>query len=93
MSLLVVNYESEQYNKQIDDVNGSLDATALMHETLRGRIGTGDIKEVELMKWARYVKLASENADSIKDLEKHAVERILRSWKSIVGIIILERSK
>ena len=93
MASLVVDYSSEQYNKQIEDVNASFDSTEFMYETLSQRMEEAAIELSELLDWARFVKLATEECVVIKDLEKHAVEKVLRSWKSIVGIITLKKQQ
>lgn len=70
--------------KQLD---ASFGADALLYHTLSEKIQLAGISEASLMKWARYVKLAPDSAITINELEEFAVTKILRSWKSIQGLV------
>lgn len=90
MTTLVVDCNSEEYNKQIDEINASVDADVMLYKALAKRIDDSGFGEEKLMEWARFVKLAAEGDNGIMDLTATAVGKILRSWKSIVGIITLQ---
>lgn len=64
-------------------------ANALLYNALKDKVQKSHISEESLMKWSHFVKLASADAVNINDLAEFAVIKILRSWKSIEGIILL----
>lgn len=62
------------------------------YRVLWEKIVESGILEVELMKWAHFVNLADPKATQVNDLSCFAIERIIRSWESIQGLIKLERN-
>lgn len=72
-------------------MNASFGADSLLYNALSEKLKQSDISEASLMEWARFVKLASEAVFKINELEEFAVIKILRSWKSIEGIIRLSK--
>lgn len=69
------------------EINASFGADSLLYNTLSERLQLSTLSEAALMEWARFVKLASKEAVTISELEEFAVIKILRSWKSIEGLI------
>ncbi len=70
-------------------LNASFGADSLLYNALNEKLEQSGISEASLMEWARFVKLASESVGKVSELEEFAVIKILRSWKSIEGIIRL----
>lgn len=90
--MLEINLNRETHNDSAyEQMNASFGADALLYNTLKERLQKSNISEASLMEWSRFVKLASADAVSINELEEFAVIKILRSWKSIEGIILLNQ--
>ena len=90
MTMLEINVNAETHNDSAyEQMNSSFGPDALLYNTLRNNLQEAGISEEMLMEWARFVKLASIDATNINELEEFAVVKILRSWKSIQAIILL----
>lgn len=74
--------------KRIDD---SMGHDSFLYNDLHNKLKQENISEEALMSWSQFVKLAPSDAKKINDLAEFAVIKILRSWKSIAGIIQLDR--
>ena len=85
-----VNTET-QSDLVYEKLNASFGADALLYNALSERLERSEISEDSLMDWARFVKLASTESSKLNQLEEFAVVKILRSWKSIEGIIRLSK--
>lgn len=70
-------------------MNASFGTDGLLYNKLSERLKESGISEESLIKWACYVKLAAPSITKLNELEEFAVIKILRSWKSIQGIIRL----
>lgn len=92
--LLEINLNMRTHNDSAyEQINASFGADALLYNNLSDRIQKSEISEESLMNWARFVKLASIEATGINQLEEFAIIKILRSWKSIEGIILLDEQR
>lgn len=80
-----------QSDSVYDEINASFGSDTLLYNELSERLERSLISEDALLEWARFVKLAPETAIRMEELEEFAVVKILRSWKSIEGIIRLNR--
>lgn len=90
--MLEIDLNSKQNDdKAYERLNASMGNDVFLYNTLHDKLKQANITEEALMKWAHYVKLASNNAAKINDLAEFAVIKILRSWKSIEGIIHLDK--
>ncbi len=91
--ILEIDLTAKHHNdKTYEGINSSVGSDALLYSTLSERLKQSNISEEALMEWSRFVKLASHDAKSINQLEEFAVIKILRSWKSIEGIIRLAQA-
>lgn len=87
-----VTVDTEIHNDGVyDEINASFGADALLYNALSDRLENSGISEGCLLEWARFVKLAPEAVVKINELEEFAVVKILRSWKSIEGILQLNK--
>lgn len=90
--MLELTIDTKIQSDQIyDAMNASFGADSLLYNILSEKLEFCSIAETTLMEWARFVKLAPETAVKIDELEEFAVVKILRSWKSIEGIIRLSK--
>lgn len=91
--MLEIDLNSKENEEFYDKINASQGNDVFLYNTLQDKLKQANISEEALMKWSRYVKLASSNSERITDLAEFAVAKILRSWKSIEGIIHLDTEK
>lgn len=85
-----VSVDTEIQNDRVyEEINASFGDDALLYNALSERLQCSRVSEDSLLEWARFVKLAPKAALKINELEEFAVIKILRSWKSIEGIIHL----
>lgn len=87
--LNAANHSDQAY----EEMNALFEDNALLYNTLKMKLQKSGISEESLMEWSRFVKLASAENSSIYELEEFAVIKILRSWKSIAGMILLSQPK
>lgn len=90
--MLEIDLTKHDDQKAYAGINSSMGTDILLYRTLRERLQQSAISEEALMEWSRFVKLASTTATHIDQLEEFAVIKILRSWKSIEGIIHLAQA-
>lgn len=87
-----VSVDTETRSDRVyEEINASFGGDSMLYSALKERLQTSRISEDSLLKWARFVKLAPESTIGINELEEFAVIKILRSWKSIEGIIQLSK--
>lgn len=84
-----IDLNPEKCNNDIFELDALFAIDALLYDALKRKLQRSEISEESLMEWARFVKLASSEDVSINQLKEFAVIKILRSWKSIEGMLLL----